>query len=73
MSIKFPVPITIIIQGYLAKCRQHTMLFQEKDISIIFSNIEEIYHLHVKILSEFEQQGCSIGDVFVKNVRLSIH
>ena len=61
------------MQGYLVKCRQHTMLFQEKDISTIFSNIEEIYQLHVNILSEFEQQGSSIGEVFIKNVRLSIH
>ena len=58
------------MQGYLVKCRQHTMLFRE-DISTIFSNIEEIYRLHVKILSEFEQQRCSIGEVFIKNVSLN--
>jgi len=64
------------LQGYLKQCRENNKLFNEEQIEVIFSNVEQIYNFQRDFLKELEARikpdvaKSEIGEVFVLNVSL---
>lgn len=64
------------LQGFLKRCREYNKLFDDEQIDLIFSNIEQVYALQRDFLQELEarikpdhMEESEIGEVFVLNVR----
>lgn len=64
------------MQGFLKRCREYNKLFDDEQIDLIFSNIEQVYDLQKDVLQELEARiqpdhmdQSEIGEVFVLNVR----
>ncbi len=63
------------MQGYLKRCREYNKLFDEEQIEVIFSNINQVYSFQKDFLKELEARvkpghmaESEIGEVFVLNV-----
>lgn len=63
------------MQGYLKRCREYNKLFDEEQIEIIFSNIDQVFNFQKDFLRDLEARvkqdhmaQSEIGEVFVLNV-----
>lgn len=73
--LSFCVCVYYYLKGFLKRCRDYGTLFDNEEIDVIFSNIEEVYSFQKDFLKELEArtkpghlEQSEIGEVFVVNV-----
>lgn len=71
----YGVTCFVSLQGYLMRCREYNKLFNNEQVEIVFSNVEEVYRFQRDFLQELQArvnkdslESSEIGEIFVVNV-----